>query len=504
MLASLIQPLQLPSPNKDAFGIETQSSRTRSMDKLLHDVETLFEAPLRPTSLHAMSEQLQAEFRTKLQSSNICMLPSFHYTLPTGQESGDFVALDVGGSTFRIAIVHLSGKESARDGMEIKRMKSFVIDEPIRDLKGKAFFDWMATRIEEVLGSDKSAAVPLSMAMSWSFPIEQTSTRSGSILTMGKGFRATHGVEGQDLYELLMDSCKQRNLQVQLQAIINDSSATLLSQAYRDPSTRLSLILGTGMNSAIYLPVSALAQEKYGSRSEDWHASAKDVLVNTELSMFGKDVLPASRWDQYLNATHHIPDFQPLEYRVSGRYLGELVRLILIEAIETADLFSGMMPAKLQEPYSLDTGTIAVFESDSSSALCSAATAFTSAHPLPAGRMPSFRDLYFVKQVSRLVSGRAAALVATSVHALWSLQHSLVASPNTIDTQLAHESRMHATVACNGTVMEKYPGFRSRCQNHLDELAVLSGQSRGAICIEMALESSVFGAAVAAASESEV
>ena len=95
-----------------------------------------------------MSEQLQAEFCTKLQSSNICMLPSFHYALPTGHESGDFVALDVGGSTFRIAIVHLSGKESAGDVMDIKRMKSFVIDQSIRDLKGKAFLDWMAARIE--------------------------------------------------------------------------------------------------------------------------------------------------------------------------------------------------------------------------------------------------------------------------------------------------------------------------------------------------------------------
>ncbi|KAI4731617.1 hexokinase-1 [Aureobasidium sp. EXF-10728] len=473
------------------------------MDKLLNDVEALFETPLRPTNLHAMSDQLQAEFRTKLQSSNICMLPSFHYALPTGSEAGDFVALDVGGSTFRIALVHLGGKDTAKDGMDIKKMKSFVIDETIRDLKGKTFFDWMAARIDEVLGPDKNAAVPLSMAMSWSFPIEQTSTRTGSLLTMGKGFCATHGVEGQDLYELLMDSCRRRNLQVQLQAIINDSSATLLSQAYRDPSTQLSLILGTGMNSAIYLPVAALAQEKYGLRSENWHASAKDVLVNTELSMFGKDVLPASRWDQYLNATHDLPDFQPLEYRVSGRYLGELVRLILIEAIETADLFNGMMPAKLQEPYSLDTGTVAVFESDPSPTLCSAAKTFTSTHPLPAGRMPSYRDLHFVKQVGRLVSGRAAALVATAVHALWSLQRTLLASSDIAETQLARHPRTRTTVACNGTVMEKYPGFRSRCQDYLDELAVISGQSRGSISIEMAPESSVFGAAVAAASESE-
>lgn len=473
------------------------------MDKLLHDVQGLFDAPLRPRSLHAMSEQLQAEFRTKLQSSNICMLPSFHHTLPTGRECGDFVALDVGGSTFRIALVHLSGKHTAEDGMDIKKMKSFAIDKRIRDLKGKAFFDWMATRIEEVLGSNQNSVVPLSMAMAWSFPIEQTSTRSGSLLTMGKGFCATHGVEGYDLYELLMESCKERKLQVQLQAIVNDSSATLLSQAYRDPSTRLSLILGTGMNSAIYLPVSALAQGKYGSRPDSWYASAKEVLVNTELSMFGKDILPASRWDHYLNANHDLPDFQPLEHRVSGRYLGELVRLILIEAIETAGLFDGMMPAKLQEPYSLDTGVIAVFESDSSSLLSSSASTFSTAHPLPAGYVPSIRDLQFVQQVSRLVSNRAAALVATAVHALWSLQQSLATSTSTVDSLLAQTPCAKATVACNGTVMEKYPDFRSRCQSYLDELTILSGQDRGAVSIQMAKESSVFGAAVAAASESE-
>lgn len=472
------------------------------MDKLLHDVRALFEAPLRPDRLHAMSEQLQAEFRTKLQSSNICMLPSFHHTLPTGTESGDFLALDVGGSTFRIALVRLDGKDSAENGMHIRKMKSFVIDKCIRDLKGKAFFDWMAVKIEEVLGADQNATTPLSMAMAWSFPIGQTSTRSGSLLKMGKGFCATHGVEGRDLYELVMDSCEERNLNVQLQAIVNDSSATLLSQAYRDPATRLSLILGTGMNSAIYLPVAALAPEKYGERPDAWYASAQTVLVNTELSMFGKDVLPASRWDHYLNASHDHPDFQPLEHRVGGRYLGELVRLILIEAIETAGLFGGKMPAKFQEPYSLDTGTVAVFESDHSPALSVAASTFTSAHPLPANNTLSLEDLHFIQDVARLVSGRAAALVATAVHGLWSLQRALVTSLGPASTQLAQQSSMQATVACNGTVMERYPTFRSRCQTYLDELSVLSGQTQGAISIEMAMESSVFGAAVAAASES--
>lgn len=57
--------------------------------------------------------------------------------------------------------------------------------------------------------------------------------------------------------------------------------------------------------------------------------------------------------------------------------------------------------------------------------------------------------------------------------------------------------------------MEKYPHFKSRCQAYLDDLALLSGQEYfpdenrrlAGVTIEMAAESSVFGAAVAAAAE---
>lgn len=154
-----------------------------------------------------------------------------------------------------------------------------------------------------------------------------------------------------------------QNLNVKVEAIINDGTATLLSQAYEDSSTRLALILGTGTNAAIHLPVGALAPEKYGQRPDSWHATAKHVLVNTEISMFGKNILPTTRWDEYLNKTHVRPDYQPLEHLISGRYLGEIARLILVEAIQVIGLFGGEVPAGLLDAYSLDTSLLACFES---------------------------------------------------------------------------------------------------------------------------------------------
>jgi len=174
---------------------------------------------------------------------------------------------------------------------------------------------------------------------------------------------AAHGLLGQDLGDLIQGACSRQGLNVQLNAIVNDSSATLLSKAYQDPTTRFALILGTGVNAAVHLPVHIFSSQKFGVRPSTWHDSAKHVIVNTELSMFGAGILPYTQWDKLLLSTHSKPDFQPLEHFVSGGYLGEITRLVLVEGIQTAGLFGGVVPESLNERYSLDTETISRIES---------------------------------------------------------------------------------------------------------------------------------------------
>jgi hexokinase len=153
-------------------------------------------------------------------------------------------------------------------------------------------------------------------------------------------------------------------------AIINDGSATLLSRAYSDSFTRFGLILGTGTNASIMLPVTALSDKKFANRPKRWREEAKHVLVNTEFSMFGKHILPMTRWDDYVNKTHKIPDFQPFEYLIGGRYLGEIVRLVIVEAVQTAGLFRNQIPEGLLEAYSLETSLMAVIEAYVKSSGC--------------------------------------------------------------------------------------------------------------------------------------
>ncbi|PVI01389.1 hexokinase-1 [Periconia macrospinosa] len=491
MLPSLIHSVlpSLPSRKRLRDVVRTYD---RTMDDLLLETQRLLEAPLDPAKLLHMSGKLQDQFAPKLQASDICMLPSYNHKLPSGLEKGTYLALDVGGSTFRVAVVDLTGQQPGAKSMRIVNMKSYKIDNSVRHLRGNAFFDWMAEKIETAISDPQvkklhDGSQKFAMGLAWSFPVEQTSIRSGNLLTMGKGFLATEGTLGQDLSELIMAPCRKRNLPVSLDSIVNDSSATLLSRAYEDPATRFAVILGTGFNIAVHLPTSALASSKYKGYPQKWLDEAKHVLVNTELSMFGKDIFPLTKWDEQLNEAHDRPDFQPFEHMISGRYLGEIVRLIIVDAVRSAGLFSGELPDKLNEPYALDTGTLAAMELDESKSLTNAIALFQSKHSL--SKPPSYNDIHFVRQVSQLVSHRAAAFLAAGIHALWELRIKAEGLTPAAAGKLA--------IGCNGSVIEKYPLFRGLCQSHLDELTTASGAEPNSISLEIAVESAIFGAAVA-------
>ena len=146
------------------------------LDDFLKDVKTKFEHQTHVEELLAMSKKLQAELQEQLRQGNSqAMLPSFTYQWPTGQEGGRYLALEVGGSTLRVALVELYP-------MKIRCIMSFPIDTSIRQLKKYTFFDWIVERVMELLKKDsgdsngfgfvRASWTGIEMGLAWSFPIE--------------------------------------------------------------------------------------------------------------------------------------------------------------------------------------------------------------------------------------------------------------------------------------------------------------------------------------------
>ena len=143
------------------------------MDVFYEKVQGAFQLPLSVSSLESFSQTLLAQLRDALLSDGPCMLKSFADALPRGDEEGIYVALDVGGSTFRVALVELYGNNrGAESPIRVVRTTSHVINTQVRDLEGRLFFEWMADKMKDTLSVWPEEACARNVGLAWSFPLE--------------------------------------------------------------------------------------------------------------------------------------------------------------------------------------------------------------------------------------------------------------------------------------------------------------------------------------------
>jgi hexokinase len=306
------------------------------------------------------------------------------------------------------------------------------------------------------------------------------------MIQMGKGFQTTKNTPTNNIRTLFHDAFARANLKLTMTTLMNDTEATLLTHAYTHPEQQhtFSIILGTGLNSAITVPVSSLPDRKFGRRPESWKKVAKHVLLNTELSMFGKNFLfPSTGVDKELDEAQMLPGFQPLEQLTSGRYIGEIVRRHAVKLAERGVLFREcFMTQGWKKPFALETPLAIMFETGVSVEEAKANFANTGFGDVDFTE----EDLRVLGALVRAVTQRAAVYTAIAIWTLWKMQKDVVEGDGGV-----------VGVAYTGAVLEKHVGVRDRCQQVLDQLAD-SESSRWRLVLEEAKEAGLVGAAVGA------
>lgn len=104
------------------------------------------------------------------------MIPSFVTKMPTGNETGTFLSLDLGGTNLRIAAVELKGAGKSTVH-ELKRKPSTEL----KTGQGALFFDWIADAIHHLITVEAkhlfsknqvNGKDTLALGVCWSFPVE--------------------------------------------------------------------------------------------------------------------------------------------------------------------------------------------------------------------------------------------------------------------------------------------------------------------------------------------
>lgn len=413
-----------------------------------------------------------ADFHSEMQKglsgrkSSLKMIPAF-VDRPRGSETGRFIALDLGGTNFRILLVDLDGNGRS----SVLAASRHVVGKAYMTATADALFDFLAGRIDQFLADNRiDPSARYFLGFTFSFPVEQTGVASGSLIHWTKGFTA-EGVAGKDIVALLTRALDRRGLTgIRVAALANDTVGTLVAKSYRDRTCDMGVILGTGTNACYVEKVANISKWKE-------RPAGGNMIINMEWGNFSR--LRRNRYDRAVDQESPNPGSQYLEKMVSGMYLSEISRHVLNELIDADILFRGTdAGTRFIERGSFQTEEMSLVQSDESEPLAAVDTFLKTRGVQGATCL----DRRLLKRVCTQVSARAAMISAAAVAGVLTW----------MDPDL---SACH-TVGIDGALFEKYPGFGDTMSAVYRNLF---GEKAGRIKMELSKDGSGIGAAIIAA-----
>jgi len=263
-------------------------------------------------------------------------IDSFVDLTPSGNEKGNYYAIDLGGTNLRAVCVTLSGHgKTSTQQLERNIRDTGVTDHTPKGILDKhtpacVMFDQIAELTKEVMRKvGDNPKDKRNVAFTFSFPLIQHSLANGELVCWTKEFEtgmATNDpVESQDVSELLNAAFRRRGMGTFVGAVANDTVGTLLSAGYEHnaslPPCRVGIILGTGFNIASYDP-SAQQNNYMGS------------IINHECGNYNGVEEFSTIMDMELDYSTNDCGKQLAEKMISGAYLGELCRLTFLKVFK--------------------------------------------------------------------------------------------------------------------------------------------------------------------------
>ncbi|KAM3411875.1 hypothetical protein ACQJBY_003504 [Aegilops geniculata] len=395
--------------------------------------------------------------------SQLKMLISYVDNLPTGDEHGLFYALDLGGTNFRVLRVQLGGREK-----RVAKQQYQEVSIPPHLMVGTSLelFDFIASvlaKFVETEGDEFHLPVgrQRELGFTFSFPV------------------------GEDVVAELSKAMERQGLDMKVSALVNDTVGTLAGGRYMDNDVVAAIILGTGTNAAYVEHANAIPK---------WTGllpKSGNMVINTEWGSFKSDKLPLSEYDKALDFESLNPGEQIYEKLISGMYLGEIVRRILLKLAHDAALFGDVVPAKLEMPFVLRTPDMSAMHHDASHDLKILGSKLKD---IVGVADTSLEVRYITRHICDIVAERGARLAAAGIYGILKKLGR--------DKVPRDGSPMPRTVvALDGGLYEHYKKFSSCLEATLSDL--LGDEASSSLVAKLANDGSGIGAALLAASHSQ-
>ncbi|XP_041650622.1 hexokinase HKDC1-like [Cheilinus undulatus] len=451
------------------FFSKLQEDPTKKVDRFLYAMR------LNDDQLRDISARFQAEMKKGLSSESnaaaaVKMLPTHVRSTPDGSEKGQFLALDLGGSRFKVLQVKVREGVGIKKGEVKMEEKTYSIPKELLSGRATKLFDHVSESLKDFI-QEKNISLQEKhpLAFTFSFPCEQSCLDQGLLLSWTKKFEV-RGLQGKDVVQTLRDAIDRTgDMDVEVLAMVNDTVATMMTCGFDDKYCDVGLIIGTGTN-ACYMEAMRNVDLVQGDEGR--------MCVNTEWGAFGDDGALddfITEFDRNVDAASRNPGKQIFEKMVSGLYLGEIVRLVVLKMAKLGLLFDGHVSDALRTKGKITTADVAAMEEYKNG------LKNTKNLLMHLDLNPSQDDCIAVQHASTIVSFRSSNLVAAGLAAIL--------------TRIRHNRNLKTlriTVGVDGTLYKTHPQYPKRLHKvvrrllpdcHVRFVLSDSGSSKGAALV---------------------
>ncbi|KAJ4840794.1 hypothetical protein Tsubulata_023886 [Turnera subulata] len=458
---------------------------------VLRELEEACETPV--GRLKQVVDAMAVEMHAGLASeggSKLKMLLTFVDQLPTGSEIGTYYALDLGGTNFRVLRVQLGGRRSSilSQDVELQPVPQHLMTNSSEDL-----LDFISSTLKEFVEKEQNDSETSirtrELGFTFSFPVKQLSIRSGILIKWTKGF-AIEDMVGREVVECLEAALNKKGLNMRVAVLVNDTVGTLALGHYHDCDTVAAVIIGTGTNACYLERADAII------KCQGLLTTSGCMVVNMEWGNFWSSHLPRTSYDIDLDVESPNPNDQGFEKMISGMYLGDIVRRVILRMAQESDIF-GPVSSRLSTPFILQTPLMSAMHEDDSPDLNEVARILTETLELPE---VSLKVRKLVVRVCDVVTRRAARLAAAGIVGILK-KIGRDGSGGIAGTRSRSDIKMKRTVvAIEGGLYTSYTVFREYLHEALNE--ILGEEVAQHVSLKVTEDGSGIGAALLAATYS--
>ncbi|XP_057971091.1 probable hexokinase-like 2 protein [Malania oleifera] len=290
----------------------------------------------------------------------LTMLVSYVASLPTGDEEGVYYGINLKGTNFLMIRGQLEGKNH---NISEPLKEEVAIPSALMAATTQELFDYIAAELAQFVSTDsaivnETAGREKILGFTLSLPVEQDAASSATAIRW-KSLSIDDPVE-KELVNDINRALQKHGLDMRVFALVDDTIGRLAGGRYYSRDSVAAVTLGMGTNAAYVEPAHAVP--KWSGPSPN----SGEMVLNMEWANFSSSHLPVTEFDISLDAESSNPGTQTFEKLISGMYLGEIVRRVLLKMAQQTALFGDIVPPMLMVPYQLRSPDMAAMHQDTS------------------------------------------------------------------------------------------------------------------------------------------